>query len=157
MNVSLRRLLEGIIATLRTSVIPHVADPYARGQAVGVIDVVNNIIPQAQWTREPMLTALREKSALLERAASSLPDLARIVSVKTAAELSSAELEAELARFDAAIANAIALAHRAGNTDLLKSLVAHLHDELGREMALTRKPLFAEIASGRDEKEKHRQ
>jgi hypothetical protein len=51
MNNSLERLTEGIIAALRTHVIPHVADAYARGQAIGVIDILNNIAPRLEWAR----------------------------------------------------------------------------------------------------------
>jgi uncharacterized membrane protein (UPF0136 family) len=42
-NNSLDRLIGGIIATLRAHVIPNVTDGYARGQAIGVIDLLNNI------------------------------------------------------------------------------------------------------------------
>ena len=47
MNNSLDRLIEGITATLRAHVIPNVTDAYARGQAIGVIDLLNNIAPAA--------------------------------------------------------------------------------------------------------------
>ena len=86
MNIPLYRLIEGIIATMRSDVIPHVSDSYARGQAVGVIDLLNNIAPRVEWAQAP---------------------LARLVQ-------------------------------------------AHLHDEMAAEMKITRKPLFAEIASGGD-------
>ena len=62
MNVSLERLIEGIIATLRTDVIPNVSDAYARGQAVGVIDLLNNIGPRIEWARAPRGRADRRKT-----------------------------------------------------------------------------------------------
>ena len=46
MNNSLDRLIEGVAATLRSDVIPNVTDAYARGQAIGVIDLLNNIAPR---------------------------------------------------------------------------------------------------------------
>ena len=54
MNNSLDRLIGGIIATLRAHVIPNVTDGYARGQAIGVIDLLNNIAPRLEWARAPL-------------------------------------------------------------------------------------------------------
>jgi aminoglycoside phosphotransferase (APT) family kinase protein len=56
-----RRLIEGIIATMRSDVIPHVADSYARGQAVGVIDLLNNIAPRVEWAQAPLARLVEEK------------------------------------------------------------------------------------------------
>ena len=75
MNISLERLLEGIIATLRTDVIPNVSDAYARGQAVGVIDLLNNIGPRIEWARAPVAAAIAEKRELLRKVAELLPDM----------------------------------------------------------------------------------
>lgn len=159
MNIALERLLEGIIATLRNDVIPHVGDAYARGQAVGVIDLLNNVGPRVEWARGPLAEAVSAKTALLAAVAPLLPGMAapgmaapgEAVPVE---RLSSAELAAERDRLDAAIGDALVLAHAAGEAgqDALAMIVRHLHEEQTRAMKTTRKPLFAEIASGRDEK-----
>jgi hypothetical protein len=154
MNIALERLLEGIIATLRNDVIPHVGDAYARGQAVGVIDLINNIGPRIEWARAPLMEAVSEKIALLADVAPLLPGLAAPGAAVAVERLSSAELSAERDRLDAAIGDALALAHGAGEDgkSSLTMIVRHLHGELTRAMKTTRKPLFAEIASGREEK-----
>lgn len=154
MNVALERLLEGIIATLRNDVIPHVGDAYARGQAVGVIDLLNNIGPRIEWARAPLIEAVTEKAALLAAVAPLLPGMAAPGEAVAVERLSSAELAAERDRLDAAIGDALAIAHAAGEAgrEALTAIVRHLHDEQARAMKTTRKPLFAEIASGRDEK-----
>ncbi|MBL8582260.1 MAG: hypothetical protein JNL61_08550, partial [Rhizobiaceae bacterium] len=58
MNIALSRLVEGIIATMRSDVIPHISDPFARGQAIGVIDLLNNIAPRVEWSQAPLLAAV---------------------------------------------------------------------------------------------------
>jgi hypothetical protein len=158
MNVSLERLIEGIIATLRMDVIPHVADGYARGQAIGVIDLLNNIGPRVEWAREPVATAVAEKRELLARIGALLPDLQRHDPSANANTASTAELAAERDRLDAAIVELLALLHAqngdvAARDEALKLIRTHLHDELTREMKLTHKPLFAEIASGGETRE----
>ncbi len=156
MNIALERLLEGIVATLRNDVIPHVGDAYARGQAVGVIDLINNIGPRIEWARAPLIETVSEKIALLSAVATLLPGVAAPGEAAAVERLSSAELAAERDRLDAAIGDALALAHGAGEEgkQALTLIVRHLHDEQARAMKTTRKPLFAEIASGRDDKDK---
>ena len=51
MNNSLERLIAGIMATLRADVIPNVTDAYARGQAMGVIVLLNNLPPLLEGAR----------------------------------------------------------------------------------------------------------
>ena len=58
MNNSLERLIAGIMATLRADVIPNVTDAYARGQAIGVIDLLNNIAPRLEWARAPLVRSV---------------------------------------------------------------------------------------------------
>jgi hypothetical protein len=52
MNNSLDRLLSGMVATLREEVIPHVDSEYARGQAYGLIYMLNSIQLRASWSPE---------------------------------------------------------------------------------------------------------
>ena len=50
MNNSLPRLIDGMIATLREEVIPHVEGEFARGQAFGLIYMLNSIRLRADWS-----------------------------------------------------------------------------------------------------------
>lgn len=153
MNIPLNRLIEGIIATMRSDVIPHVADSYARGQAVGVIDLLNNIAPRVEWAQAPLARLVEEKRKLLGEIAALMPDFAAFDA--TLPEPHTAEdLLSLKGRLDAAIGDSIALIwprRHEGEFGRLAGLVqAHLHDEAAAEMKITRKPLFAEIASGGD-------
>jgi hypothetical protein len=157
MNIPLERLIEGIVATLRTDVIPNVADGYARGQAVGVIDLLNNIGPRIEWAREPILEAVSEKSTLLRKVGDLMPELGAVAAGIHFAMMSTGALSAERDRLDAVIGDVLAAIHDGGGQSeagrqALGLLKQHIHDDVGREMKLTRKPLFAEIASGTDAK-----
>jgi hypothetical protein len=134
-NIPLERLIDGIIATMRSDVIPHVRDSYARGQAVGVIDLLNNIAPRVEWAQAPLAQLVAAKRALV-------------------AEIAALDLLTAKRRLDAAIGDAIAVIwprrDEAAFGRLAAHVSAHLHDEMAAEMKITRKPLFAEIASGGD-------
>ena len=63
MNNSLPRLIDGMVATLRKEVIPHIEGDFARGQAYGVI----YMLEQHQTARRlverlPFRTASRARS-----------------------------------------------------------------------------------------------
>lgn len=151
MNIALDRLIEGIVATLRSDVIPNVTDAYARGQAVGVIDLLNNIAPRIEWAQRPIQEAVEEKRALLAEIArlspAAVPDVPRGEAASTAEELL-----AQRGALDARIGDAIAALSKVKRDDAGAEALAlvrrHLHDEQKREMRITSKPLFAEIASG---------
>jgi hypothetical protein len=154
MNIALERLFEGIVATLRTNVIPHVEDSYARGQAVGVIDLINNIAPQVEWARGPLIDSVGAKRRLLRSIADAV-DVVGPHDGPAAKEMGSAELLAERVRLDALVCEAIEVAHARPPDDLaakqaLGLLIRHAHDEAAAQMKRSRKPLFAEIASGRN-------
>lgn len=158
MNIALERLIEGMIATLRNDVIPNVSDAYARGQAVGVIDLLNNIAARIEWAQGPIADAVAEKRRLLCAVGALAPGAVAADGADAAAVPATAkELLAERDRLDGRIGDAIAaLSARAGSgkasADALALLRRHLHEELKQEMTTIRKPLFAEIASGGDGK-----
>jgi hypothetical protein len=154
-NISLERLFEGIVTTLRADVIPNVGDPYARGQAVGVIDLINNIAARVEWARAPALEAVREKRRLLSGVAAALEEPSPEAG-GALESFGSAQLSTERARLEADICEAMKRAHgRSGESaarEALSLMIRHAHDEAAAEMKLTRKPLFGEIASGKDRK-----
>jgi hypothetical protein len=150
---SLDRLIGGIIATLRTHVIPNVTDDYARGQAIGVIDLLNNIAPRLEWARAPLLEAVAERRSAIRAVRALVPEApggANGLSDQALAAATSAELAAERDRLDGEIADLIAWTHSgAACGDVAKAIALlrqHVHDELKRDMRLTKKPLFAEIS-----------
>lgn len=153
--MSLARLFEGLVATLRADVIPNVADPYARGQAIGVIDLINNIAGRIEWARAPLLAAVRAKQILLAAVAERLNERAADA-IERLDSINSAELSAERARLDAEICAAMQRAHARGGEsgahEALRLMIRHAHDEASEQMKTTRKPLFGEIASGVEEK-----
>ena len=76
MNNSLPRLIEGMIATLRAEIIPYVEGDFARGQAFGLIYMLNSIRLRAAWSNEflfEQLQALEEASRDLEPVMADLP------------------------------------------------------------------------------------
>jgi hypothetical protein len=153
MNNSLERLIAGIIATLRTDVIPNVSDAYARGQAIGVIDLLNNIAPRLEWARAPLAEAVAERRKALSAVRAVVPQApagAAGLSEQAIAAASSAELAAERDRLDGEISDLTAWTQsksaRGDVTAATALLRRRVHEELARDMKLTRKPLFAEIS-----------
>jgi hypothetical protein len=155
-NIALERLFEGMIATLRADVIPRVEDPFARGQAVGLIDLINNIAPRLEWARAPLLKSVLEKRRLLRSIDEMLGEA--LAEQTDAPELTeSKDLELEQARLDAGICDAMQAAYArpledAAAKQALALLIAHARDEAAERMKITRKPLFAEIAGGGKDK-----
>jgi hypothetical protein len=152
-NNSLDRLIGGIIATLRAHVIPNVTDGYARGQAIGVIDLLNNIAPRLEWARAPLAEAVAERRSTIRAVRALVPDAPAgedELSDQALASASSAALAAERDRLDGEIADLIAWTHgqsaRGGGGAARAGLRQRVHQELKRDMKLTKKPLFAEIS-----------
>lgn len=152
MNIPLSRLIEGIIATMRSDVIPNVGDAYARGQAVGVIDLLNNIAPRVEWAQAPLAAAVGQKADLLRNVAGVIPEAAGDAVANDA--MTAEALLARKAQLDAALGNVLAQAwprrHEEDSSRAIAAIKAHLHAEADAELKKTRKPLFAEIASGKD-------
>jgi hypothetical protein len=49
MQNSLVRLFEGIVSSLRESVLPAVEDPYARSQVLAAIELIGNLGARVEW------------------------------------------------------------------------------------------------------------
>ena len=154
-TIPLARLIEGIVATLRTDVIPNVKDAYARGQAVGVIDLLNNLAPRIDWAPERLEASVAAKRALLGEIARLAPEagMAPIAAGDGTGGGGAGGLATERGLLDAAICEAAAALwpgrDDAAKAEALALIRAHLHQEAADEMKTTRKPLFAEIASGK--------
>jgi hypothetical protein len=159
MSNSLERLIEAVIATLRVDVIPHISDGYARGQAISVIDLLNNIASRLEWARAPLAETVAEQRNALAAARALLaapPPGGAGLSEQELASAGATALAVERDRLDCEIADLLAWTQAAEAGGDVKAAVAILlrqvHSAVAREMAMTKKPLFAEIAKGAGER-----
>ena len=158
MNNSLPRLIDGMVATLRKEVIPHIDGDFARGQAFGVIYMLNSLKLRASWSNEflvEQLRALEEASRELDGLAAELPG-APLPDVHAPAEApSAADLETVRNAGDARISELIdwLAAHRVslGAETAARAEAAidrYLHRQSKWELATSAKPMFVEISGG---------
>jgi hypothetical protein len=158
MNNSLPRLIDGMIATLRREIIPHVEGDFARGQAFGLIYMLNSIRLRASWSNEFLLeqiSALDEVSRELEGAVADLPG-APVLAIRAPADIHTAtKLETMRDQGDARLCELIDwLASR--RDTLSQSTVAradaiierYLNRQLKWELTTSAKPMFDEISRG---------
>lgn len=161
MNNSFERLVDGMVATLRTEVLPRLADEFARGQVFGVINVLNNLRIRADWA--PGL--LHEQLGIQRRAFASIGALLAQEAAGAAAPpmpqgeppaiVAAADLQA--LRDDGDRAICAMLAWLSGARDSLPAAVgAGIEEELRRamraendlEIRSAARPMFAEMAQG---------
>jgi len=160
MNNSLNRLIDGIIIALEREIIPRVDDAYARGQAFAVMDLLRNMRPRLEWSREVTLAQVGLQEAALKR----VDDLCRgqterppAYAAPSAASISldTKQLEEQRDRLEAEVCGVLKwlTEHR----DALDAAVAqavedtltnYMREAVKRELALTANPLFAEISRG---------
>ena len=156
MNNSLPRLIDGMVATLRSEIIPHLDGEFARGQAFGVIYMLNNIRLRADWSPAflgEQLVALAELAAALQALgveAKFIPETARDSTDPRVLEALRDEgdrrvcavmdwLEEQRAQLPADTASALDAA-----------LFRYMNRQLKWELSTSAKPMFAEISSGND-------
>ena len=166
MNNSFDRLIDGMCATLRTEVLTRLDDTFARGQVLGVINVLNTFKARADWSAGFLLqqidaqrSALRAVDALLTepaRGAAGTPPpvpldgpmpaavpIDDLLAARDAANRSIAAWLAWLDRERASLPTALA-----GDVEgLLRSAMLA---EVDIELRNSPRPLFAEMSSGRE-------
>jgi hypothetical protein len=158
MNNSLPRLIDGMVATLRREVIPHIDGDFARGQAFGVIYMLNNLKLRASWSNEflvEQLRALEEASRDLSGLGAEIP-AALVPSVRAPDQTpDSAELEAMRNQGDERISALIdwLAAHEGsvsaeGAARIEAAIDRYLHRQLKWELSTSAKPMFVEISGG---------
>lgn len=161
MNNSVSRLIEGMVATLRREVIPHVEGDFARGQAYGVIYMLNSLQRRAAWSNRflsEQLRALSKASHDLEALAAELPG-APIPTVATPPELpDAAALEAARNAGDerlCALIDWLAERREALPATAVARAEAIIDDYLNRqlkwELETSAKPMFTEISRGSED------
>jgi hypothetical protein len=160
MNNSLNRLIDGIVIALEREIIPRVGDAYARGQAFAVMDLLRNMRPRLEWSREVTLAQVGLQEAALRR----VDDLCRGEVERPPAykppaapsiTLDTKELEARRDRLEAEVCGVLKwlTEHRTAlDAAVAKSvedtLTNYMREAVKRELALTANPLFAEISRG---------
>lgn len=161
MNNSLPRLIEGIIATMRREIIPNIEGDFARGQAIGIIYMLNSIQRRASWSNRffhEQLVAFSAASQRLHALASELPG-APLPSVTEAPDLPS-EGALETARNAGDDQLSVLIDWLAEHRDRLPSravaeVEAILDDYLSRQLKwdieTSAKPMFTEISRGRED------
>jgi hypothetical protein len=158
MNNSLGRLIDGMVATLRKEVIPRVEGDYARGQAFGVVYMLNSLKLRASWSNAfllDQLSALEDASRELKALAPDLPG-APLLDVHAPAALPDANaLEAMRDAGDASLCNLIDWLG-ANRARLPEQAVAraetaidtYLARQAKYEISTSARPMFVEMSGG---------
>ena len=158
MNNSLPRLIDGMVATLRKEIIPHIEGDFARGQAYGVIYMLNSMKLRAAWSNAflgEQLRALADVSREIGALAPLLPG-APIPKVKAPAAPPDANtLEAARDECDAALCalidwlamNGASLAAEV-RRDAEAAIDRYLLKQSRTELASSAKPMFVEMSGG---------
>lgn len=160
MDNSLQRILDGMIATVRAELIPRLDDEFARGQAYGIIDLLNNLKPRIDWLVTPLYEELQDQVALLQKLTAlfasseiafpvqaAVPQLASGVTAH-AVEQQRNELDVQLSAVIDWLALHRAKLPKAAFEEADAAIKTHMQRALKRDLALTPKPLFGEIAKG---------
>jgi hypothetical protein len=158
MNNSLSRLIDGMVATLRKEVIPRVEGDYARGQAFGVIYMLNSLKLRCSWSNAFLIEqvkaledASRELKALAPElpgapvpavhAPTSLPDAAVLEAMRDAGDASLCDL------IDWLAANRASLpAETAARAEEIVD--AYLARQAKHEISTSARPMFVEMSGG---------
>ena len=156
MNNSLTRLIDGMVATLRKDVIPHVEGDYARGQAFGVIYMLSSLKLRAAWSNAFLLEQLRaledvsrELAALdmpgaplpATRAPTELPDAAGLMAMRDAGDERLCEMINWLASRGAELSAET-------STRANATIDQYLNRQSKFELTTSAKPMFVEMSSG---------
>jgi hypothetical protein len=72
-QITLDRLMEGIAAALRESVIPELSDSYARSQAEAAANLIANLATRVQWRPDMLQAELGRLEPILAHAARIAP------------------------------------------------------------------------------------
>jgi hypothetical protein len=161
MTNSLDRLIEGIIRVLRADIIPRLAEEYPRGQAYSVIDLLQNLRPRIDWAVGPLRDQVAAQAALAAHLARLWEDQALrpppAPDPRPAPGATGSELVALRDALDGHLCAVLRWldGHRpalpaAPAAEADAALRRYIHEQLQRDLRLTARPLFAEIARRTD-------
>ena len=158
MNNSLSRLIDGMIAQLRKEVIPHVEGDFARGQAFGVIYMLNSLKLRASWSNAFLIEQLRALEETNRELAALAPELpgAPMPDTRAPKDLPSAETLQEMRdEGDGRLCELIDwLASRRASVSApalarCEAIIdAYLARQARFELTTSAKPMFVEMSGG---------
>lgn len=156
MNNSLKRLIEGMVVTLRSQIIPHVGTEFARGQAFGVIYMLNSIGLRAEWStgfyREQLAAQAQLRDTLLPLIdgmdARRLPEAATPDADSPAMEAQRDANEERICELIAWLVDNTARIGESKANAIEAALKHYVNRQLKFELSTSAKPMFAEISSG---------
>lgn len=160
MTNSLARLFDGVIDVLRTRVIPRIDDEFARGQAYGALEILQNLKPRVEWAVGPLREDVEGELALAARIAEilsdsqprppELPAHCRARGTETAAELD--QLRDAIDGHLCAVLRWISEHRDRIDAERAERVERAIRDQqrprLKREVKLTAPPLLGEISRG---------
>lgn len=155
MNNSLPRLIDGMIATLRNEVIPHVDGEFARGQAYGLIYMLNSLRLRADWSPAfvgEQLAAQRELAMMLQDLgieAALLPEAGATDGIDMRAlEACRDDNDRRICALLDWIDDQRSTLAPQRATAIDEALRRYMQRQLKWELSTSAKPMFAEISSG---------
>jgi hypothetical protein len=157
-NNSMARLIDGMVATLRKEIIPNVEGEYARGQAYGVIYMLNSLKKRASWSNAFLTEQMRALEATSRELAALSPELpgAPLPETLAVVELPDASvLEAARDAADARLCELIdwMTVHGASLAPKARAradaaIDRYLNRQFRHEISTSAKPMFVEMSGG---------
>lgn len=155
MNNSLNRLIDGMVATLRQEVIPHVSGEFARGQAFGVIYMLNSIRLRADWSAGFMAEQLAAQQELAKQLVALDVDAELRPALAPVPQVDMRALEQQRNDNDRKVCDLLDWleAQRATldpqrHAAIDAAVAQYMHRQLKWEISTSAKPMFAEMSSG---------
>jgi hypothetical protein len=155
MNNSLSRLLDGMVATLRNEIIPHTQGEYPRGQAFGVIFMLESLRRRVDWSPAFIGEQLDAQCELVQRLreAGVSDDMLPAVPKPDAPDMAALQAARDLAdRRVCALIDWIEDHRMQWPATHTAPIEQALRDYMGRqlrwELSASAKPMFAEISAG---------
>lgn len=152
MNNSFARLIDGMVEVLRRDIIPTMDGEFARGQAFGVIFMLESLKLRGDWCPAflgEQVAALQE----LHDAIATIPDLPPampMLSAPAASNITSRDLGDQQA---ADLIDWIA-AQPSPYPAIQSAIDAYLNRQIRHELTTSARPMFAEISLGREPQDK---
>jgi hypothetical protein len=140
MQNSLERLLEGMAASLHTTVLPVVDDDFARGQVRACIELLGNLATRVEWRCDQLAEVVEHARAALVPAAQDGPAVRTFLEAPAPVG-QAALLEARRAAL-AAVAEAQAWAARVDDAEASAALDAFVRWHLDAELSRLRSASF---------------
>jgi hypothetical protein len=158
MNNSFPRLLDGVVAILRTEVLSRLEDSFARGQVFGAIYILNHLKARGDWSVKYLSEQLAAQRAMFERVTEIAGDrAAQLPASPSFPERTYAAAELEQIREQgnrtiATMLDWLSAQHDSLDAESRKAMEtairACMRREIEIEMAHTAAPMFAEISQG---------